>query len=79
MKTPRARSHDLAFFARLEDGQISDQFEFNGRPGSLYCLRVSTVQGRLIQWGRTRQLAGTAVDARSSQAGNFPFPLVARS
>ncbi|WP_029138624.1 hypothetical protein [Nakamurella lactea] len=76
--TLRAWSDDLEFSARLVDGQVSDQFELNGRPGSLYCRQVSTVQGRLAQWGRTRPLTGTAVHEWGSQAGNFPFPRTAK-
>lgn len=71
--TIRAGNGEVDFFARLVNGRVSDQFELNDRPGSLYCRQVSTVEGRVDHWGCAHRLRGQAVHEWGSQAGNYPF------
>lgn len=73
--TIRADDGQRSFFARLVDGQVSDQFEMNSQPGAYYCRQLSGCEGELHEWGATTRMTGTAVHEWGTQAGNFPFDL----
>lgn len=76
--TLKAAEGEREFFARLVDGQVSDQFELNGNAGAFYCRQVGRIDGEFLHWGHRDRFEGEVVHEWGTQAGNFPFA-VARS
>ncbi|WP_370617788.1 hypothetical protein [Mumia sp. Pv 4-285] len=71
--TLKASDGQRDFFARLVDGQVSDQFELNGVAGAYYCRQAGRIEAEIHHWGALTRLEGEAVHEWGTQAGNFPF------